>query len=435
MVVDSNIVFMHVGTNATVPTGYTRDTDFDGLYALAPDSPAISDTTIKDSTIKDCTLKAIADYSQANGGATGGSATHNHLVEDHTHTPSSHFHTITPVALGGLGEGSGAGTSRYSAIAHVHAAVNSESTTTTLNDGSITLNVVNNDPEHVSIIFVKSNGTNDVADDLVGLWDGGAFPTNWNECDGSGTTPDLQEMFLKGASTGADSNLTPTGDLAAHTHTVTAAHTHIEDAHVHTNVTIAAISTAAFTGGTASDLALTTHTHTASIQSTTATLQTTSPTFGTADGTPPWKKLVALQNNTGGDDLPVGIIALWTGNYLDIPEKWEAVSSMNNYFLKIASGVGEIGDTGGSSNPEHYHAGVAHTHTGNSHQGTGTCGGATTSGGLDTPPNTGAAQAAHIHSLTIGSTTITYGNTTVDTNTGGSDYPEYIKAIFIKYTG
>lgn len=428
MAVEANIIFIHVGTHATIPAGFTRDTDLDGLYVLGPGAIVESDTILKDDVIKDATIKAMADYSASNGGGTGGVATHNHTVNDHNHVAIAHTHTLTIAANSNPGDGS-FGTIRVATVNHTHANTTSTSTTTTLNNASITLNTASNDAPHYEIIFVKSDGTNDVADDLVGFWDGGAFPTDWNECDGTGTTPDLQEHFLKGAGAGSDSNLVSAGDSDAHTHTVTSTHTHTENSHIHTSATTPVSSGFVSAGGVGGDLASAKHTHQAWVNATTATLQVTTPTLENSDGQPPFKKLVALQNNTGGDDTPTGIIGLWTGNYVDIPAGWSKVPEMNNYFLKIATGVEEIGDTGGGDN--HIHLGDGHTHVGNSHTGAGNSGISSASTAGDSPPNTGVALDSHNHSVSNSSETITYNEKVISTQASEST-PEYIVAIFIK---
>lgn len=367
MAIPQDITYVWPGTHASIPAGFVRNTTPDGKYVLGA---------------------SIGN----DGGSTGGSATHVHP------NASTHSHTFA----GGAGIGSTTvpiGIAKgMTTVTHAHASLASNVTATTFGTAS-------NDPPYHEVIYIKSSGTNDVPAG-VGAWFDDTLPTNWNESDGGGSRPDLRNLYLKGAGTGADSGATG-GSLDAHGHTSN--HGHASKLSGKPSVT----SLGPANSGTRS-LATGLHTHA-------VTLNTASANVNNADGQPPYYKLVTAINETGGEDKPLNMIALWFLLETNIPSEWERFASIDDNFLKSASGVGEIGNTGGSDT--HVHTCAAHNH--GSTAGTGA--------GIVKEwfsPVISLSTQAHTHVWTIGNATIS-----VPANVSKANYPSYVTGIFIKYVG
>jgi len=369
MAVASNVIFVWTGTNGTIPSGWTRETSLDSKYILG------------------------ANVS-GDGGGTGGQAVHNHYVSAHTHTMTAgaavNTTTVTLTVRGSV---------PVAPVSHTHASKNSQSSHPFSSNA-------NNDPLHVDIIYVKSNGTNDIADDMVGFFETGEAPASgWQFCDGSASSPDLRTSLLKGAATGADSNLTQSGS-ATHIHT---------SAHIHTNMSSSTSVGRAFyrTAITPASVAGYLHTHLVNLTSSGAD-------SNTSDGQPPYYELIPYQNQTGSEAIPENIIGLWISTAALIPANWARVTAMDTYFVKAAN-TASSGGTGGSS--QHTHTSSAsHTHGYSAASGTAT----TCDRTMAMVP---ASTSGHQHTWTIGSATPSLENNTSQTN-----YPAYVKTIFIKYT-
>jgi len=359
MAVAANIICAWTGAHASLPTGWSRETDLDGKYVIG----------------------ATGD-----GGGTGGSTTHEHTSVAHTHTitiSNSSSNSSYPL-----------GRNRIAKTVHTHGLGG----TLTSNSATVIIQAASNDPEYVEVIWIKSDGTNDIPDDCLAFFEEETPPTDWV------VFADTKDKFLKGAGTGADAG--GTGGSATHTHTATN--------HTHAAKTSAAPTvTATNGGGTGTQLASSTHTHNFSIGS-------TSTTVSTDNGEPTFYKLSIVQNTTGGDDLPDGIICLWIDAEADIPDNWTKVDAMDDYFCKGWADNGDsIGDTGGGS---------AHNHTSTGHTGTVSH----TSSASNNSTNIGPGSASinnHTHSDSANSRTNVINNCTSEAN-----YPEYVEAIFIKYT-
>jgi len=402
MSVATNVVFLWAGANASIPTGWTRDTDLDGKFVLG--ATAGND-----------------------GGDTGGTATHTHTVDAHNHTGNAHLHTFSGAAAPENINATGFGGT--SAASHTHKAANSSYATATTANGAITLDGFSNEPDNLEVIFVKSDGTNEIGDDMLGFFDDTTLPTDWAIYENS------KLRFLKGAVADGDGGGTNDTSLEAHVHTNTA-HSHTENAHGHSNSTSTVQTGRATIGGGFGNKSNNINHYHGNIQFVNngdTTTSTTAITMSSVDGEPTFKKLAVIQNQTGGEDTPDQIIGLWFLDKDDIPTNWARYSAMDDYFLKGADDTSEIGDTGGSD--QHNHTADAHTHTGSSHNhnvGTSSinniCANGSGAGG--------ATAVGHNHVWTVNNTTLVWQNATatINNNTSKSNYPEYITGIFIKYT-
>ena len=201
------------------------------------------------------------------------------------------------------------------------------------------------------------------------------FRAGWNLCDGASGRPDVRGRLLKGAGTGANGG-TP-GGSATHGHTL-ASHGHgTTYAHDHPGVTSSqrtgALSTGTISGG-AANVATATHTHALTFGSTSPAITSTGDTASTVAHTPPFVVLACLQNTSGTDSWPDGVLALWTGTLASLPEDWhlcdgtDGTPDLRSLFIQAATTLGDIGTTGGSLTHSHTltghtHAVAAHTHT------------------------------------------------------------------------
>lgn len=404
--VAENIILIWSGTNAAIPSGYTRETTLDGKYP-----------------------KGAA--SSADGGDTGGAATHTHTSSGtHTHTLDGHEHTITFGT--GTGGGRNTGTSAQNAIstAHTHASI---ATTGTSGGGlsavSVTYASVANDPPYYEVIFIKSDGTAQVPDDVIALYDKTNIPSGWGLCDGTSGSPDLTDRYLRGASAGG--NAGGTGGSTTNIHALT--HTHTVSTHTHTNGASAAGSGTSLATQSGSELAAKTHTHTPSLDAATDTVSTASVTC-TETVEPSYKKLIAIQNQSGSESLPLGIIGLWIGTLASIPAGWEVVTSMQGYHLKLGTSV-QIGDTGGSNT--HTHTDDSHTHTG-SHDHTAnnvTHTAAYGTSGTSTGAATGTPYGSvTYHTVSASTVATTYSSATTSADSSSNE-PPYVTAIFLRFNG
>lgn len=351
-------------TAASIPSGWERDTRFDGVYVIGADA-------------------------SGDGGGTGGASTHTH-PDDSTHT-----HTVTVIPESDV-QGVG-GTNKTIKGTHTHAANTSNAT-------AVAFTATSNDPPYYEVIFIKPTTALLIASGMVGFWDTGSLPSDWNECDGAGGRPDLRNKFLKGAAAGGNSGATG-GSLDEHSHV--SDHTH---AAKNTAISVGSINA----GGSDTTFAGP-HYHSVTLLSHTASVQN-------ADGQPPFKKLLAAYYS-GAGALDTNLIGLWPDTVASIPANWNRVTGQDTYFLKIASGSGEIAATGGAN--QHSHTCSAHNHNASESMPTST---------LERDqygsPTIGLSYAYHIHALTIGNDT-----SEVPNNTSGNNYPPYVKAILVKYAG
>jgi hypothetical protein len=412
-----NVIFIWPGTVATIPSGWTRVTSLDGLYPLGASSGS-------------------------NPGSTGGSNIHVHTTGSHTHSGSAHTHTVPDSGSSSGASNRDAGTVRPRPL-HTH--VNNPSTTNssaTTGSQAPTSGSVNLEPDFYSVIYIQSNGTpNGLSASMVGLWnDDSSPPSGFALADGSGGKPDLRNKFLKGAGTGADSG--SVSGSAGHTHTLDI-HDHGGNyAHNHPTVTSSGSNQTMVGGpvsGAAVSVATQTHTHVLTINSqATDTITGSNCTFQSSNNEPPYIKQAFIQN-TGGVSLPTGIIGLWTGLLSQIPLNWllcdgtgGSTPDLRDKFIKSASALGEIGNTGGSLT--HTHNATGHSHPIATHAHTishASGGGSTETAGATAVPTT-----AHTHSWgNTGNSGAFSSTATTPTVSTEPSLPAYYTVAYIQYQG
>jgi hypothetical protein len=337
--ITAGILFFWPSTNGTIPAQHTRSTAHDGRH-----------------------LKNVLNGSTDPGG-TSGSNTHDHPGAGNTHT-FVHGHTTTTNG-GDSGAALGTGTGGSDALSgHVHSTTVANNAQSSGVASVTQYDATSSEPPFITAIVVAADGTTfGIPNGAVAYWNTTTVPTGFRACDGSGGAPDWRNRFVKGAAGGADAGTTG-GSSDAHTHT-TPLHTH-SSSHDHVApATTAGADTVGLSNGFGQPSAAAGHTHnmsgTAATDATGLAANGSVPATVAGDGQPPWYKLYAIQNNTGGvAPLPVGIIGMWSGALTAVPARWRLCDGNNgtpnllDKFVKALNTTGELGTTGGAA---------THTHT------------------------------------------------------------------------
>lgn len=345
--IPAGIILIWTGTHAGIPSGWSRETALDDKYPKA--------------------WGAVAPNN------IGGAASHTHTSPAHSHTMASHSHLVTTHgACNQFGDGPAGGTElQHGYHSHNNVPVAGVSGGD-LSSVTSTYDTFANDPAYYKVIFIKSATPAVFPTSAVCLYSGSSIPTNYYECNGSNSTPDLRSRFLKGASTGA--NAGTTGGTTTNVHALT--HTHTESAHSHSHRIEGYASNGGIRGpGGGGNRLEYPHTHTYTLNSNSAGSISGSVSLTTTETVEPaYKKLIALQKNASGI-LVKGIIGLWLGSTSSLPRGWVVCDGNNNTkdmrdkFLKIGASTAEINATGGSNT--HTHSAQGHTHTGGNHTHSG----------------------------------------------------------------
>ena len=223
-------------------------------------------------------LKGAA--ADGDGGGTGGLNTHTHTSPAHTHTQNAHSHASTSSS----GPNTGAPfidaftqTQSYANETHTHPVTLSNQTATN-QSVTTTIDSANHEPVFKKLNIINNgNAGVDFPDQIIALWGGtnASIPTDWARF------TSMDGNFVKGANADGESNVT-TGGSTTHTHTASNCQP-TQDAHNHTTSvgsvsgTIAATGQLSFKGGARG--AVNTHTHTWTVNNTTATNQSISVTI------------------------------------------------------------------------------------------------------------------------------------------------------------
>lgn len=390
----SGVTLGHVGTVGTIPANYPRVTALDGRF-----------------------VKQIATSGTAPG-ATGGASSHgtDHSFPAHQHPGNDHSHSSWPAFAAKMGDLFLASSSgfEHSWDNHGHnvATVSASSATTSGSGGPGNYSAATTEPASLAVIFIASDGTRGIPPDAIFFFPGAAP---------AGTTAyaNASNRFWKGATAAGDGG--GTADTSSHTHT-SPSHDHSQPAH--TNTITSGNSTATQSHDSGSNHGtLTAHTHNyVSTSAGAATSATTAPTSGAGDVTPPWYKLLTVQNTSATDLIPQNnMIAIWTGALGSIPAGWFLCDGTNSTpnlsqgkYIRGANGSGEVGNTGGSAthtHPDggsHVHSASATTH---SHDGPATSSSTGPTGSVTTGANV-RDDDAHVHTTTGSTTAVAPGSLT-----------------------
>ena len=331
------VILVWPGTHAGIPSGYARETTLDTKFTKG--APAGNNPNV-----------------------TGGSPTHSHTSPAHSHSMNNHTHSYTvPTVNSNAQTGGGDGDNLRE---HYHTGTTGAASGGGLSSVAATYASVSNNPPYHEVIFIKSEG-GPLPNNVIALFGSSSIPSGWQFCNGLSGSPDLRDKYLRGAGTGADAGAT--GGSTTNIHTLI--HTHTVASHSHGSSTSGAAITSNDELSTSppEDSVHKGHTHSVTIDAMTDTISSTDPVLTTTETVEPeFKKLLAVQNQTGGASKPKGIIGLWLDALSAIPAGWllcdgnNGTPDMKDKFLKCANLTTEAGVIGGSNT--HTHAAQTHTH-------------------------------------------------------------------------
>jgi hypothetical protein len=327
--IPQGVILIFTGANGDIPAGWERETTLDDKYPKGHLTP----------------------------NSTGGAATHTHASPAHIHNSmTDHTHSIT--VANGVGNGdNAASTGDGSRATHGHGGPFTSTTEVNPLSSSVavTYDAVSNDPVYKKVIFIKPSGASaNMAAGIVAFVDTTVIPDGYFFADGTNSTSDLRNVFLKGASTGADSNLVSAGSTT-NVHGIDHGHT---STHTHTFSTGESNS---FTGSKGSGYDKGRHFHlNASTNSVTLTYASSEINLtGTETVEPLYKKLNAIFCDDGVGEI--GMIGMWLGALGDIPAGWVEVGGMRGYHLKTSNTTSQVNSVGGANS--HTHAVLPHSHS------------------------------------------------------------------------
>jgi len=406
MAIPTGVILIWTGTNASIPSGWERETTLDDKFPKA--------------------------WGDENPNVANGSDTHTH-TGNHTHTLTAHSHSCSYgyASTANIDDNSG-----NVIRAHNHSTSNINGTSGGgLQSTTVTWSSADCKPPYYAVIFIKPSGAPaNISTGILSHYTGDSLPTNWNWCDGNNGTPNLTDKYLRGAGTGGDAG--GTGGVTSHQHTIS--HTHTASSHSHSGTTgaVANSSGGRANGGAPEYEAHTTHTHAVTLASTTLSINAYTKTdAGSGDTVEVANIKVGTLKAAANAIRYKGLIGLWLGSTNDIPSNWSLCDGNNetvnlkDRFIKTTNTTGEFGDISGANT--HIHANISHTHTQTAtHNHTGSMGGASA-----TQKKYGGSQdacyATHTHVVTVGNANVTYSSTNITADTVDNQ-PAYRTAAYIE---
>ncbi len=342
--IPANVILIWTGTNASIPSGWSRVTDLDDKFPKA--------------------------WGAENPNTTGGSTTHTHTSpSSHTHSLANHTHTANYGAghiPGNEGWRKTAGSYQCPRGDHTHSVTTDNPSGATSSSSSVTYDACSNNPPYYEVIFIKPTGANaSLVSGICSYYKGVSVPADYFYCDGANSTPDLRNKYLKGATTGANSGTT--GGSVTNVHNINHGHTIGGHTHTFTTSTYSGYDMGRNTGWI---MGSSPHNHTGTTGSSSSnTVNNFTDLTTTETVEPAYKKIGVIKNN--GGKVVLGLVAMWLGTVASIPSGWVICDGNNDTldlrdkFIKVGANLGENNATGGSNT--HTHASQGHTHTGASH--------------------------------------------------------------------
>lgn len=408
----SGLIFLWPSTEASIPAGWDRVPELDSRY-----------------------VKGVATAS-TQPGATGGATTHTHTVPTHTHD-ISHLHTAgnTSAAVGTAMSGAGGAGTQGVPATHTHTRPNTS--TTTLASPAVTPPIAtqSNDLDRLDVIFIESDGTpGGVPNGALGYAPDVSL-AGWTDY------ANANNRFIKGAAPGGNGGGFFASGIIQHTHII-GDHVHAGVSHTHTSADTGNVAgTLSLTGGAGNSVTYSVnHAHAITVNSaSTADLTGGSSVSGQSSAglnEPPWKNVRVKQNTSGGNSLPVGIIAAWRGSLGTIPAAWHLCDGTGGTIDLTArypkGATSSIGTTGGSLDP-HTHSSPSHTHTTTSHVHTETIGPQNGSvANAIVAANVSVALGTHTHTGNTNATTPTVGGSTSGTLAAATSEPPFEEVAFVQ---
>jgi len=330
--IPADIIILWPGTDAGIPTGFTRETALDSKFIKGADAD--------------------------NAGDTGGAATHTHTSPAHTHNLPAHSHTYKIEGVTNWRDENrdnlapGQNVQAY----HSHTGKTDDSAAGNCGATAATYGAASNNPPFKEVIFIKGDGAHPIPNTAMLFFASGNLP------DFYAIIASYLNKFIRGATAAGDAGAT--GGATTHSHNLS--HTHTGYSHGH--------------GSTTSSFALQDkwrnqgswvmcgdHQHTFTPSNANVVPDAFAGSLNCPEIVEPlYKKLQLIQMSTGGD-LEPGLIGLWLGDIATIPAGWYLLDGtsveidMRNHHIKCANDSSEISTTGGSNT--HTHAAQSHQHT------------------------------------------------------------------------
>ncbi len=415
MTIPAGVIIAWPSTAASIPAGWSRVTALDGKYP-----------------------KHLATITN-NPGSTGGNASHTHTASGHSHT-TTHSHT-SPTSNTEDAETTSyrptgsAGFVNTETPTHQHyVGVNSASAGGS--STAVTWDAATAEPSYYSVIWIQSDGTpTGIPLGAVAFWNNATPPVNFSQHTAS------QGYYLKGATSGADAGATGGG---THGHASSTAHSHAAGgSHSHSGYLTGELDPAYWSNLPAGSLNVSTVNHGHSVSTGSGTITLTNATQAASGSTaiaPPYVALLAIIQNSGTPQQPVGLVCLWLGTLSSIPAGWSQITSIpvDKFFIAVTT-PSNVLTTGGVLGHSHT-AGATHTHPqspGHSHSVTlGTCTGSANVSYSPTSPPYGCS-GTHGHSTAVTSSTdTTASDPASDTAlTIADDRPPFVEVALIQYGG
>ncbi len=397
--IPQNVIIIHIGSHATIPSDYDRETTLDSKFA-----------------------KICGDTVAPNN--TGGAATHTHTSSSHTHSLGNHTHTYTTSSVDwGVNKADvGSNSDQSFNGSHYHTGTSGASSGGDIS-GTVTYGARSNEPPYRKVIFIKAkSGGANLFTNATMFYESNTPPSNWSN------VTELQGRYLKGAATGADADLSTDNGSSTNLHDIT--HTHSTATHTHAEATSSGPSSVNRKQGNGGGSYATQfeHRHTISLSAGTQALNTNSDTLTTAETVEPAYKLIQTIKMGASGKKEKLLCGLWLGATAAIPKGWSLITTYKDKHIKIGDPAGA---TGGSN--AHTHAAQAHSHTSNgthTHSGTGGNHGATIA--KDGSGQDAFSANSNSHTITSDAGTGTYAsaNTTADSS---SNEPEYRTVALIRF--
>jgi len=395
-----------INTAASIPSGWSRDTDFDDVY-----------------------LQGVTDDSRGTGGGVH-IHTQNHALIGVAHTHSVSGASVTPGFT--MTRKSNIFGSTVSALTHGHNASTSASTTITYADDSTSLSSFEADPPFVRAIIIKPDtGDKLIPDGAFCFTDQAEAPTGF-DITGSGGTTDYSEKFILGALAAGDGG--GTGGSTTHTHD-DISHDHPDNLHGHVfaNAGLATSSSKVQSAVTANVLERIHH-EVSLYSETLSDVSTEDVVVDAGSSEPAYMNLLGIENTSGADALPAGVIVGYTGTIASVPDQWEHYARIGARQVRIVKNANEVGHTGGSNTHDHNLQAHQHTHAGSHDHVEAEEEFEASASEIGTPtvtlPDT---TKSHTHVWTIGSTQPTCQSTGAFSCDSADGRAAYQELIFIKY--
>lgn len=350
MDIPANIILLWPSTIASIPTNWARETSLDGKFPKAWGASVAPNNT-------------------------GGASTHTHTSPTHTHSIAAHTHTGTTSACVYRDSAQTNSSGGISKISHTHPfTTGAIASSNNFGSTAVTYGAVSNNPPYYDLIAVKAQNGAILQDSLIALWTGfdgdTDTPPNWQYCNGSNSSPDLRNKYIRGAGTGA--NAGGTGGSTTNVHDIT--HGHTGASHTQAGFNTSGYNGSGIVGDGGSCCSVVyyhTHTYSATDAETVTPNNYSGSLTTTETVEPAYKKVGAIQRKAGGIKER-GLIGLWLGAIADIPSGWKVCDGTNgttdlrDKFIKIATDASEFGNTGGANT--HVHGAQAHVHTTPTHR-------------------------------------------------------------------